>query len=289
MRVTATVLTFFLGMVSFVTSPNETGWRGIRPLHATRAEVEKLIGPPMEPNGITYDLKDERVNITYSKLPCAKGWPFGYNVPPNTVISILTYPKTKVTLSDLHLDLKKYKRTDRPENQRAVYYNDEEGITFQTESDQRILSIQYLPVSGDNYLLCPEAAAREASIQKGETASLTPVLYYNDVPQHEQRVRLDFFTDKLKKYPLQSLIYIIGYADAGECAGEAGKRADWAKHYLVDKHGIADNRIKTINGGLRDDVWVELFIVEPGGPIPLPSPNIYPKSERSGTNCAGIH
>jgi hypothetical protein len=288
MRITATVLTFFLGMVSFVTSPNETGWRGIRPLHATRSDVEKLIGPPMESDGITYDLNDERVNITYSKFPCAKGWPYGWNVPADTVISIVTYPKRKLVLSDLQIDLNKFTLSDRRENQRVIYYSEEEGITVQTENNQQVVSIEYHPVSSDSYLRCPEAAAREASLKKGETASLRPVLYYHEISQQEQRVRLDYFAEKVKEHP-GSTIYIIGYRDSGECADETRKRTDWAKEYLVRKRSIPTELIKIIDGGLRDDVWVELFIVEPGGPIPLPSPNIYPKSERSGTNCAGSH
>ena len=51
------------------------GWRGIVPLHSTRADVERLVGSPMTPNGITYDLKNERVNVVYSDGGCAKGQP----------------------------------------------------------------------------------------------------------------------------------------------------------------------------------------------------------------------
>src|SRR5216683_7963535 len=80
------------------------GWRGIRPLHSTRNDVERLIGPPMQPKGITYDLKNERVNVVYSDGKCAKGWPYGWNVPPGTVIGITIYQQPRPKLSDLSID-----------------------------------------------------------------------------------------------------------------------------------------------------------------------------------------
>src|SRR6266498_1996177 len=72
----------------FAATAKAQGWRGIRPLHSTREDVERLIGPPMQPNGDTYDLKGERVNIGYSDLRCTKGWPYGWNVPARTVTAI---------------------------------------------------------------------------------------------------------------------------------------------------------------------------------------------------------
>ena len=76
-------------------SSKAQGWRGIRPLHATREEVERLIGPSMQSKGITYDLKNERVNVIYSEGSCAKGWPYGWNVKPGTVIAITIYPQQR--------------------------------------------------------------------------------------------------------------------------------------------------------------------------------------------------
>lgn len=286
MRILSTIIIFLCALASAFSTQREQGWHGIRPLHATRTDVEKLIGAPMESNGITYDLKDERVNFVYSGSPCAKGWPYGYNVPRNTVISIVTYPKAKRSLSDLQINLDNYKRTDRPENQRVIYYNDEDGITIETDSSrQEIISIQYLPVSGDKYLRCPDAAAREASIEKGESAYLTPVVYYVDVSPHEQHVRLDYFVDRLKQAPPKSVVYIIGYADKIACSDDSWRRALWAKRYLVKTWKISSARIRLMDGGHRHDISIELFIVGAGGPKPLSSPNIHPASVQLTSNC----
>lgn len=46
-------------------STQAQGWRGIKPLHSTRADVERLIGPPMTQNDGIYDLKmDESISST---------------------------------------------------------------------------------------------------------------------------------------------------------------------------------------------------------------------------------
>ena len=82
---------FFCSCVLTVSFLQDRGWRGIAPLHSTREDVERLPGAPMEPGGITYDLKTERVNVVYSDGGCAKGKPAEWNVPLNTVIGIRVY------------------------------------------------------------------------------------------------------------------------------------------------------------------------------------------------------
>src|SRR5258708_23974899 len=97
-------------MLVFLGSSQAQGWRGIRPLHSTRGEVERLIGPPMEPGGITYDLKEARVNVVYSDSICTKGWPYGWNVQPATVIGITIFPHPRPMITDLKIDVSKSKK-----------------------------------------------------------------------------------------------------------------------------------------------------------------------------------
>ena len=52
------------------------GWRGIVPLHSTRADVEQLLGPPDRKGNkpvVSYDLEKEQVTIIYSREPCSTG------------------------------------------------------------------------------------------------------------------------------------------------------------------------------------------------------------------------
>jgi hypothetical protein len=263
----------------------DKGWHGITPLHSRRHDVEKLIGPPLEPNGITYDLAQERVNIVYSESSCVKGWPYGWNVEPGTVLSIVIYPKTSKSITELKIDLSKYQKQLRPERQLVLYHSDEEGITVEVDStNQLIKSIQYLPKSSDNNLRCPESATRESSRASGESALIEPILSYHDLSKHHQRLKLDQFENTLRERSKEFLVYIIGYGDERLCAGEAKRQMDWVKNYLVKKN-VASSRIKTIDGGYSDQKNIELFIVPPGGSIPLSSPNIYPRPERINRDC----
>src|SRR5437868_9386966 len=64
----------------------EGGWRGIVPLHSTRADVERILGRTPNERTRTYYLKDCDVYVVYSREDDCKRFPNGWNVPPNTVI-----------------------------------------------------------------------------------------------------------------------------------------------------------------------------------------------------------
>jgi hypothetical protein len=254
------------------------GWHGIVPLHSTRTDVEQLIGTPMQPNGVTYDLKDERVSVIYSGGGCEKGWPYGWNVPPGKVISIIVYPKTELTLASLGIDLAKFdKSISSRMNGDVNYTNKDEGISISTDSSGKVLVIQYEPAAKDRRLLCPDAAARELEIEKGESALLNPEVTYSNISSRERKIRLDYFVDRLQRRTPQSKVYIIGYGGRRSLPNEAQLRANQAKNYLIKEHRINTARIVIIDGGYKDDVQVELYIISPSAPKPLPSPNIYPK------------
>ena len=263
-------------MMSLLGSSQAQGWRGIRPLHSTREDVERLIGSPMQPKGITYDLKNERVNVVYSDGKCAKGWPYGWNVPPGTVIGITIYPQTRPKLADLPIDLSKFKRYVDPQS--FVHYtDDEEGLSVAIDpSEQQVRTIEYFPVTSDAHLRCPEAAERERQIESGESAARSPDVYYSDSSPEKRHVYLDYLADQLQKISSDSTVYILGYAGQRATVGEAQARANLAKDYLTQKRGIDPRRIVIVDGGHRDPAGVDLYITRRGQPKPLSSPNIYP-------------
>jgi hypothetical protein len=257
------------------------GWRGITPLHSTREDVERLIGPPMEPHLSAYDLKDERVHIVYSSDSCDPRYPYGWNVPPGTVIAIQVHPKKKLPLAALQLDLSKYKKSEPGGIPGVVYYSDETGISVQTTySREDVEVIQYQPAARDSYLRCPAAAALQSEIERGESTYYTPDQYYYNVSPKEERIRLEIFAGQLERHPPESKVYIIGYADQCAVVGEALMRANRAKNILVYKLGIPEQRVTTIDGGHHSAVWIELYIVPPDKPKPLAVPTIPPKYVR---------
>src|SRR5882724_13565967 len=71
------------------------GWRDIQPLHSTRADVERLLGPPTDKrdciyNICTYYLHDVNVQFNYSPGDCKSGRG-AWDVPPDTVVNITVH------------------------------------------------------------------------------------------------------------------------------------------------------------------------------------------------------
>jgi hypothetical protein len=283
---TKSLIIFVFVVLAFPMVSQQPGWRGIVPLRSSREDIEHLIGMPTKPDGNTYDLKDEKVNVTYSVVPCATGWPYGWDVPRGTVTHIEVIPKKKLKLSDLGLDIGKFRRFDNPEIGIDIHYtNDEEGFSIRTQNSEEVVSFEFFPALADRRMMCPEAAAREREIATGESTYAPPILRYYDASPNEERTRLEFLVDQLKNYPPGSQIYIIGYAGRESCPNEVLLRASRAKDCLL-KLGISAQRIVTVNGGYKNDVWNEFFIVPPGDPKPLSTPDIYPKDVRVVTNCS---
>jgi hypothetical protein len=131
-------------------------WRGIIPLHSTRADVIRLLGQPDHNNG-SYDVSDGRIFILYAEQPCEHHYGLRqWNVPPDTVLVITLKFKQSVRLEELSLDLNKFSKEPGHHGQ-VSYRNDEEGIVYDGWFD-RISSISYVPKKSDESLLCKEGS-----------------------------------------------------------------------------------------------------------------------------------
>ncbi len=144
-------------------------WRGIVPLHTTRAAVEQKLGQSTMDHGdtVVYDYENERASIEYSKGPCSvklSQW----NVPRDTVISIWITPKTDLHAKDLGLD-KNYKRVRDEHRPQIIHYIDERiGIEYNVdEASGTVGLIKYLPSAADKNLRCPGVEPRVEILQNG--------------------------------------------------------------------------------------------------------------------------
>jgi hypothetical protein len=122
-----------------VTQVSAKEWRGIVPLKSTRADVERLIGPPTCPRCSDYSLKDEHVSILYADSGC--------NIPPDTVLNIHVPSSDEQTLSKSGFDLSKFKliwHKDSHTPDLIYYVNDEEGISLESRKGlDIILAVEY--------------------------------------------------------------------------------------------------------------------------------------------------
>lgn len=261
MGVTTTIAACICGVLTAASLVQQAGWRGIVPLHSTRPDVERLIGPPMRPGGITYDLQTERVNVGYSHGGCEKGEE--WNVPSGTVTMITVYPQTKVMLSDLKIDLNRFQKFLDPHVGDSIFANEAEGMSLRTASNGEVISIQYFPQTKDNHLRCSTAQ------QGGDARKFDE---YSNIPFSDEKARLDNFAIHLQQNEPQFKGYIIVYAGPRARSGTAQARAKRAKDYLVKVRGIEAARIVTIEGGHRDRLEVELYALPSSMSPPTPTP-----------------
>lgn len=111
------------------------------------------------------------------------------------------------------------------------------------------------------------------SAQVGEILVPRKFDEYGNIAFNDEKARLDNYAIELQNNPGAQGV-IIAYGGRVGRTGEAQARADRAKDYLVNTRGIDAGRIQTIDGGFREDLTVELWIVPTGAPPPTATPTV---------------
>lgn len=159
MSITKIVLSFWFVVVAAGLSHGKE-WRGIVPLHSTRADVEKLLGPSKEAQKqhvSTHETENEVVLVEYSTgAPCGSGWPRVWRVPRDTVINVVVHPKRDLWSADLHLDERNFKKTDNQGHGPPYFYytNEKDGVQYEV-TQGRVMTITYFHAAEDEHLRCP--------------------------------------------------------------------------------------------------------------------------------------
>lgn len=270
-----------------VTSPTAQGtsqakgWRGILPLRSTRRDVERIIGSPSTAGGSSYETPDERVFVDYSDGPCEKGWPYGWNVAADTVVTITVSPKIKAGLATLNLDESRYEKWQAGHISNIFHYTNRElGLDLEVDEFRgEVISVSYIPTATESYLQCPDASRRLPPGRR-QADSLFKFDELVDIPSSYERERLDLFAAEIKRQ-LPADAYIIAYGGMVAHAGEAKTRADCAKEYLIKKHRLKAENIWAIDGGYRETRIMELYVESRGGDLPLARPTVRPSKVKS--------
>jgi hypothetical protein len=270
------ILFYVLLVLTRMSGPQANSWHGIVPLHSTRADVERALGPPTvdskAADAADYRTENERIFVLYSTGSCDLKPSNGWNVPRGTVIQMSVYPNRKPELSDLNLDPSRFKENRDPEVLDYTYYtDDEDGISITVVAGS-VVSTSYWPTSKQNYLRC--SAPAESPYQ---FSGFLPHRFaeYADVSLASERKRLGDFAKLLRRF-ISTQGHIIAYAGKRSRPGEARRLANRAKNYLIKTHGINSARLITINGGYRERGTVELYMVPPGVTPPAPKPTVVP-------------
>jgi len=157
MRLIPLVVSAILAMFSL---SHAQGWRGLVPLHSTRPDVQRLLGPPKISKGVasTFETKDERVLAFYSNGRCKARSTNEWNVPLGTLLSITIHPNAQLLVKDLKLGTN-YERVPDLHAQGVVYYfSKEDGVRISArvlkDNDEDVDSITYEPRLADSHLRC---------------------------------------------------------------------------------------------------------------------------------------
>ncbi|HEX5706306.1 MAG TPA: PKD domain-containing protein, partial [Pyrinomonadaceae bacterium] len=105
---------------------------------------------------------------------------------------------------------------------------------------------------------------------------------YGNIRFNDEKARLDNFAIALQNEP-GAQGYLICYGGRRGRAGEAQARCDRARNYLVNERGIDSSRIVTIDGGFKEELTVELWIVPTGATPPTAEPTVDPSEVQTIT------
>lgn len=94
---------------------------------------------------------------------------------------------------------------------------------------------------------------------------------YGDVNCEDTLARLDLLGIELRNNP-SAKAYIIGYSGRSSPFSRILHRLKHARRYLIYTRGIDDTRIITIDGGHRENLTVEAWLVPIGVSPPEPTP-----------------
>ena len=281
---TIALIIFLLSPTLFLVSNTEAqGWRGILPLHSTRADVERLLGPPSEQlaaYSVRYRTPDATVVIDYAQgLPCGIGEKYSqWRVPRNTVESIFITPRMGSPLSQLRIDKTKYKERSGGHRPDDIYYVNEQGGESLRVFQNQVMEITYSASASDEHLRCPGIP----SSSDNNCGNLAPPSFdaYSELSLEQEKQRLDNFVIVLLDEKGRRG-YIIAYAGRRARVGEANVHVLRAKNYLVNVRHFPANRLTVIDGGYREQAEVDLYIVSEGTCPPNPSPKVDPRDVKT--------
>ena len=123
---------------------------------------------------------------------------------------------------------------------------------------------------------CPTSDSCTTAIgRRPEERRPTKVDEYGNIRFNDEKARLDNYAIALQNEP-GAQGYIICYGGRRGRQGEAQARCDRAKNYLVNERQIDASRIVTVDGGYREELTVELWLVPTGATPPTASPTVDP-------------
>lgn len=217
-------------------------WKGIVPLHSTRADVQRILGKPTRDlgNSSYFRRAGESVVVHYQTMPCDR-LGFTWNVPRDTVTEIGVIPTTSIR-KELLLREGDFKTVLAVKD--LVYYEDRAGgRRIETYKDDVSL-INYEPTTADETMRCPQV--------ENCCADFFPRFdEYGAILFSDEKARLDNFVSFLRHENLRGAMVIYGRNPKER--EKLLQRAGRAKNYVVNVLGFESRRLLIIDGGYQDE------------------------------------
>jgi hypothetical protein len=102
---------------------------------------------------------------------------------------------------------------------------------------------------------------------------------FGDVACEDELARLDMLDNALRESP-EAQACIIVYGGRRGRRNEAKARGARMKFYLIKIRGINAKRIFTFDGGYREQITTELWLIQNGEQLPTPTPSVDAKGVR---------
>ncbi len=107
---------------------------------------------------------------------------------------------------------------------------------------------------------------------------------YGDIEDEHEMARLDYIAIQLQKEP-GVIAHFIVYAGKRSCTGQAQARARRAKDYLVNVRGVSFDRVIWRDGGYREELTVDVYLLPRGAAEPSITPTILRSEAQVKKRC----
>ena len=248
-------------------------WRGLLPMHSTRADVINLLGRAVEGGSWDYSLEDVDVSFSFSATGSCDG-----TVAEGTLLAISVRPKNQMTLASLNFDESNFRRFNITDaNPELVGLIDEQQGVVVRVATKFVEEVVYVPSVSDR----PRCAKYFNNLEDS-VKPVPPITcwlsfeQYGNIRFEDEKARLDNFAIQLQNDP-DLTGYILAYAGRKAVVAEAQLRANRARDYIISVRHINPARVKAIDGGHREDFTVYLNLFPSGAAPPVPDPTIDPK------------
>lgn len=98
---------------------------------------------------------------------------------------------------------------------------------------------------------------------------------YGNLSWADERARLDSLSVEILNDP-NAVAYLVCYGGRRARVGEARRRCTRAAGYLTKALGVKAAQVVTLDGGFREDLTVELWVIPATSRPPVPSPTVDP-------------